>query len=229
FVTYIDARRPGSVNFQTGSAFTSYSTALINIRFAEDALRQFAPTPSSRIGQMLAYAGYMELFLAEHFCNGVPFSTIDEQGAVVYGAAPSRIDPYNRAIAHFDSAAAVSADSARVLNLARVGKGRALLGLGRFAEAAAQVATVPTTFVYNLEILSSVTGQTNTLYSSMIGRSVGIPAGSDGVNGINWVAAADPRVRTAYLGKGTDGATDVYQFLGYNSLGAQIALANGIE
>jgi hypothetical protein len=229
FVTYIDARRAGSVNFQTGGVFTTYSTALINIRFAEDALRQYAPTPSSRIAQMLAYSGYMELFLAEHFCNGVPFSTIDESGSAVYGPATSRADVYARAIAHFDSAAALSADSARVLNLTRIGKARALLGMAKFPEAAAAVAGVPTTFTYNLEILSSVTGQTNTLYSSMIGKSVGVPAGSDGVNGINWVAANDPRVKTSYLGKGTDGATDVYQYLGYNSLGAPIPIANGIE
>jgi hypothetical protein len=91
------------------------------------------------------------------------------------------------------------------------------------------VAAVPTSFVYNLEILSSVSGQTNSLYSAMIGRGVGLPAAGDGVNGINWVAANDPRVKTTYLGKGTDGATDVYQFLGYNSLGAPIAIANGIE
>jgi starch-binding outer membrane protein, SusD/RagB family len=74
-----------------------------------------------------------------------------------------------------------------------------------------------------------VTGQTNTLYSAMMGKSVGVPARSDGTNGINWVAANDPRVKPAALGKGTDGATDVYQFVGYNSLGAPIAIANGIE
>ena len=56
-----------------------------------------------------------------------------------------------------------------------------------------------------------------------------VPPGSDGGNGINWVAAADPRVRTAYLGKGTDGIADVYQFLGYSSLGSPIAITNGIE
>jgi hypothetical protein len=228
-VTYVDARRPGSVNFQTGGVFTTYATALINIRFAEEALRQYAPTPSARIGQMLDYSGYLELYLAEHFCNGVPFSTIDLSGNVVYGPATNTTDTYARAIAHFDSAAALSADSARILNLARVGKARALLGMGKFSDAAAAVSAVPTSFVYYLDILSSVTGQTNSLYSSMIGKSVGVPAGSDGINGINWVAANDPRVKTAYLGKGTDGATDVYQFLGYNSLGAPVPIASGIE
>src|SRR5437899_12069976 len=104
---------------------------------------------------MLAYMGQIEVFLAEHFCSGSPFRTLDVAGNVLYGAATSMNDTYARAIAHFDSAIAVSADSVRVLNFARVGKGRALLGLGRFTDGAAAVSAVPTSFVYNLEILST--------------------------------------------------------------------------
>jgi hypothetical protein len=118
-----------------------------------------------------------------------------------------------------------------VLNFARVGKARALLGLGKFAEAAAAVATVPTSFVYNLEILGTLSGAQNTLFTTMSGRAQGVPGVSDGINGINWLAANDPRVPLSVFGTGigTDGSTRVWLFSKYNSLASPITWASGIE
>ncbi|MGQ0648525.1 MAG: hypothetical protein ACT4P7_13250 [Gemmatimonadaceae bacterium] len=231
FNTPLDKRAPQTLNHQTGGNFTIYSGALRALTLANEALRTYATTPSSRMGQMLAYKGYLELFLGEQFCNGIPFSTMNVNGKVVYGGPTNTTDVYLRAIAHFDSAIAVSADSARVLNFARVGRARALLGLGRFADAAAAVAAVPTTFTYNLEILGSLAGQQNTVFNLMNTRAQGVGGGSDGGNGINWLAAADPRVplSTAGTGIGTDGSTRVYMFAKYNSLGSPITFASGIE
>ena len=227
---YIDARRAQNSTNQTGQELTEYSNALVALRFAASALQQYAPTPGSRLGQTYSYQGYLETYIAEQFCNGIPFSTIDFSGAVVYGAATTTADAYGRAVAHFDSAAAVSADSARVLNLARVGKGRALLNLSRYAEAAAAVANVPTTFVYNLDINAAIPAQQNALYATIVlQKRVGIAAGRNGTNGINWAAAADPRVRVAPNGKGFDGVTDVYSYLPLSGLGAALPIASGVE
>jgi starch-binding outer membrane protein, SusD/RagB family len=228
---YLDARRAGTDFQQTGaSSFSPSHAALVTLRFATAALQQYAPTPGSRIGQMLAYQGYLEVYLAEQFCNGIPFSTIDLAGNVTYGSATTTANTYARAIAHFDSAIAVSGDSARVLNLARVGKARALVNLGRFGDAAALVTTVSTTFVYNLDITASVLQQQNSLFSQNTGNKVaGVPAGSDGVNGINWVAANDPRVRTTSVGKAFDGVTDLYSFAGFTSTASPVRIATGIE
>jgi hypothetical protein len=156
---------------------------------------------------------------------------MDVNGKVDYGAATPTTEVYQRAIAHFDSAIAASTDSARVQNFARVGKARAQLGLGRFADAAATVAGVPTTFAYNLDILGSLAGQQNSVFNLMNGRGLGIGTGADGINGINWLAANDPRVPliTAGTGIGTDGQTRIYMFGKYNSLGSPITFASGIE
>jgi hypothetical protein len=231
FNTLLDKRLPQTLNHQTGGNFTIYSTARRALILANDALREYAPTPSSRIAQMLAYQGYLELFLAEQFCNGIPFSTMDVNGNVVYGSATTTVETFNRAIAHFDSAITASADSARVQNFARIGKARALLGLGRFADAAAAVAGIPTTFAYNLEILGSLAGQQNTVFSLMNTRAQGVGVGSDGINGIDWLGSNDPRVPliTTGTGIGTDGQTRVYMFAKYNTLAAPITFASGIE
>ncbi len=227
--TNLDARRPATTAQQTGSSFNNHSNTLTALIFAKAALKAYAPTPSSLQGQMFAYMGYVELFLAEQFCNGIPFSTIDVNGVATVGGATSRNDTYLRAIAHFDSAAALSADSARVLNLTRVGKARALTGLGRFSEAATVAAAVPTSFVYNLDILGSLAVSQNTLFTTMNGGGAGMSTGRDGLNGIDWIGANDARVRTTFARLGTGGTTPIYLFNAYNSLGAPIALATGVE
>jgi hypothetical protein len=227
--TNLDARRPATTAQQTGLSFVNHANALTTLIFAKEALKQYAPTPSSLQGQMLAYMGYVELFLAEQFCNGVPFSTIDVNGIATLGGATSRDNVYLRAVAHFDSALAVSADSARVLNLARVGKARALIGLGRFADAAAAVASVPTSFVYNLEILGSLAGAQNSLFTTMSSGGAGLSTGKDGGNGIDWIGATDARVKTTFQRLGTGGTTPMYLFTRDNSLGAPIAFTTGVE
>lgn len=225
-----DARRPSQPGvFETGSHFLTINTARMNLMFASSALREYAPTPGARIGQMLAYSGYAELYLAEQFCSGIPFSVITRAGSATYGGATTTGNVYAMALAHFDSAATYSADSARVLNLARVGRGRTLINLGRFADAAAAVGAVPTSFVYNLDITSTLVAQNNTLFQNMAGRGVGTVLGREGGTGIDWVGAQDPRVPLVSVGKGTGGVFEVFRFATYSSLSSPIPIANGAE
>jgi hypothetical protein len=226
-----DARRPQNVVWQTGAIFSTYQSARVGIGRAEEALRQYAPTPGGRLGQLYGYMGFIEIYLAEHFCNGIPFSSITDDGVVSYGGAVSTTAIYNMAIAHFDSALAVSTDSARVMNMARVGKGRALLQLGQYAAAAAAVAAVPTSFVFALETNSNTSyGQTNPYYGNILSTSYrGVPAGSEGINGINWVAAADPRAPVYRKTPVSDGVTIGYQPSWVTSYGARQVLTSGVE
>jgi hypothetical protein len=228
---YLDSRRPGTPVYQTGDLFNGSSSALIALRFAANALKAYAPAPASRIGFTYTLQGYLELFLAEEFCNGIPFSTVDANGNVVGGSATPTVDVYNRAIAHFDSAQTLAADSTRILNLARIAKGRALLGLGRFADAAAAVQGVPTTYTFNLDINSAVSGQTNSIYPLISGTTIGVNAGTDGANGINWLSAKDPRVpvNQTPVTSAFDGVTPVYSYIPVSGTGSVLRLANGIE
>ena len=77
-------------------------------------------------------------------------------GAAVNTGALRTEELYARAIALFDTALTLAGDSSRFGNLAKVGKGRVLLDQGKFAEAAAAVADVPLTFVYNAEFKSGL-------------------------------------------------------------------------
>src|SRR5438034_730843 len=73
----------------------------------------------------------------------------------LFGGSLTTTQFFDTALVHLDSAIALAADSARLLNLARVARGRTLVNLGRFDEAAATVAPVPTGFVYNAEFSAS--------------------------------------------------------------------------
>jgi hypothetical protein len=132
-----------------------------------------------------------------------------------------------RSLADFDSALAYAGDSARIGNLARVGRGRALLALGRFDAAASAVGAVPTSYAYRSE--HSATVQQNQVFNGINATRRLSVADHQGGNGLDFRSAADPRVPTQLVGKGIDGATDVYGFTRYNSVASAIVLASGTE
>lgn len=114
-------------------------------------LSTYAPETSPALrGEMYALEGYGETMLAELYCSGIPLSTLDFQGDFTYAPGSSTVDVYAHALALFDSALAISSDSARTMWLASIGKGRVLMSLGQYAEAAQAVAAVPDTFVYQV-------------------------------------------------------------------------------
>src|ERR1700750_281046 len=87
--------------------------------------------------------------------TAAPTSRVLADGSFEYGPPQSGTQLLNTALAKFDSAIAVAVaagtDGSEALNLARLGKGRALLDLGQYAAAAAAVSTVPSDFVYLIE------------------------------------------------------------------------------
>jgi len=106
--------------------------------------------------------GYALLAMAETYCSGVPISRIDRaaggQLTFRYGTPLTTTQLVDSAIARFDAALAIVGTGATTAinnqrNLARVGKGRALLyrGNGDAAAAAAAVAGVPTNFTFQLQ------------------------------------------------------------------------------
>ena len=200
--------------------------ARMTLQQAISAMQGFAPTPPSRIGHLFALLGYTEIFLAESMCSGIALSSIVD---LVPQPAPASttVQVLERAIAHFDSALSYAADSARIMNLARVGKGRALLNLARFTDAAAAVNLVPTSYSYATEHSASV--QQNFLFSAMnTNRSVSV-SDREGGNGLDFRSANDPRVPTRLIGKGVDGITDAYAFTKFTSVASPVVLASGIE
>jgi hypothetical protein len=208
-------------------------------RAAEFAARRFAEFGPTQPGyaEVMNLAGFSTLLIGETFCPGIPFSDLDENQQIQPGQPLSREQVFQRALAKFDSAVAIATSAGTgtaattQLNLARVGRARALVNLGRFAEARTAVSAVPTSFVYNIEYSDNTTGENNgVFYYNNVNRRWGV-ANAEGGTGYNYVAAADPRVPTQTTTRnGLDGVPPrVVNQLKYPDRSASIPLASGIE
>jgi hypothetical protein len=163
---------------------------------AVELLSEFAPNaPGWQPAEMYLVQAYIENIAAEHFCNGLVFSTVID-GAEIYGSPITTADAFARALAHADSGLALvtgtTNDDNRVRNALKVVRGRILLNLNRPAEAATSVNGVLTNFAYNQ--LHSQTTNSNQVwnFNNLSWRySVG---NSEGTNGVNFATAADPRL-----------------------------------
>ncbi len=187
------------------------------------AMRKFPDAiPSPLIGRMYATIGYIELVLAERYCSGVPLADIHPGGgAVTYSRGLTTNEMFAQAIAHFDTAIAlIGADSLRYRHFANVGKGRALMGMGKYADARESVKNVPTDFVFNAEF---AVPDTNTARIHAGGSRVFVSNGAEGINGINWNAAQDPRVPITHVVQGNLRSSK------YATATSPIAIADGIE
>ena len=199
---------------------------------AREALRAYAPnSPVALQGQLQALEAYTIVWLAEAFCSGIPLTKVPLVGESAPTAGYTTQELYRQAIALFDSALVLGTDSARFINLARVGKGRAYLNLGLADSAALAVHDVPTDFAY----LARFNGSVNWNEVSYSPRSLQM-VDHEGTNGLVWTT--DPRAvarqspaetGTLYLpGKyslAAGGAVDVTTSLPANS----VRVADGVE
>jgi hypothetical protein len=177
--------------------YTNLHQARIQAQQARQALQLYAPNaPKAWQGQLYALEAYTVLYFAENFCSGIPLTAVPIDGTPQPTAGLTTEALYNQAITLFDSAIVAGADSAQFVNLAMVGKGRALLGLGRFADAMAAVHSVQTNFLYlaqfSTQIPNTLSNQTATYRAQ----------NAEGGNGLVW--SADPRtgivIRAAIAG-----------------------------
>lgn len=186
-------------------------------------------TPSSYRAEMHALKGYIYVMFSELYCSGIPFSYLVPGGNLVYGSAESKTQMLNDAVAQFDSALVLAADSARILDLAAVGKGRAYLDLGDFDSAATAVASVPTSFVYQFSYNTTQQSYANFLLAETSpgagnAQITLFMSNNEGGHGLNYVTAQDPRV-TSFIVTGTTRPLPGK----YASSSAPIVVANGIE
>ena len=145
-------RKIGTVtdNPAVEESYRNLNRARVAAILATRALREFRPTQTAQIAQMYMLKGYVELYMAEGYCNGVTFGDASG-GDVVLGAQLTTAQALEGALATFDSAltvvgSATDALAASVRNSVQVGRARAMLGLDRAAQAAQAVTGVPTSF-----------------------------------------------------------------------------------
>jgi hypothetical protein len=200
---------------------------------AEDAaasLQTFSVDPSTDTGipEMYALAGYIYAFFGEGFCSGVPVShSVNDQ--IVYGQPLTTTQILDTAIARFDTALAQPSIAAGdpIYSLAAVGLARALVDEGRFAEAAAAVASVPPEFVYETEHSTTPAALHNGVFEAINQGEFGV-FDREGGNGLPYVSAEDIRV-TGDSGIASDNNTESWFPNKYASFDASIPLADYLE
>lgn len=164
----------------------------------------------------------------EGFCEGTMRGPGGEAGPLM---TPTQL--LETAVNRFDKAiqfgsTAGGTDGTAIANAARVGKGRALLQLGRKAEAAQAVASVPANFVYNVAYVDDAGNRGrlgNGVYFYSAGgsrESLVVPPHYREMN--------DPRI--TFVDAGRDAQDGVLRFWSqrkFDNWAANIRLASGLE
>ena len=236
----VDRRATTIINQTTLQTFQVIQQARATADLVAARYRELDPANPQR-AEAQALAAFMYVMLAEGYCNGVPTSRVLPDGTFEYGAAQSGTQLLTAAVAKFDSAitVAVSAGTAgsAALNLARLGKGRALLDLGNFADAAAAVAAVPSGFLYEIQHSETTGRQNNAFFAFNYLESRFTVSEKEGINGLPYVSLDDPRApvfeAVAVLGGnyefGFDGSTPLFFTTKYFDYKSPTPLATGAE
>jgi hypothetical protein len=228
--TEIDLRQGQPTNVTIADYYRSLHRARAATEDAASALSKFSQAPDADTGipELYALAGYTYVFFAEDFCSGVPVSHVVD-GVITYGNQLTTTQVLDTAIARFTTALAHPSIAAGdpIHSLASVGLARALLNEGRFAEAAAAVQTVPPDFVYNTEHAVTPSALQNSV-GAYIGQGRFGTNNTEGNNGLDWIAATDPRV-TGFFDKAADNVTVIWKPLKYVALDAPVPTADYLE
>lgn len=204
-------------------------------------LRQYRPADTARVGEMFIDEGMIYTFVGETYCSGVPFSKIFP--AEEFGVPLTTAEIFTQGVAVFDSAIAIlstrpGSDTAAQtrLNMARVGKGRALLNratsatdVAGFQAAAAAVAAVPLAFAYRSTHSTASGRQQNGVMVFNWTSERWSVADVEGTNGLNFRSAGDPRVTVTSGGVGFDATTPQWNLNKYSTNVTPLPLAQGVE
>ena len=203
----IDQRTIDPANGITSGLYPALTQSRGFVRDAITAMKTFLPDSTGLRGELWAELGYLEMTLADNFCNGIPLGhTV--AGVQTFGAPLTAQQVYDSASAHLDSALALTtatdAGTVGIHNFAAIIKARLLVNKGNFGAVAAITANVPTSFQYTMTF-SATGGGTNGIWSLVnsiarvtVGDSVDIVNGAPTVikNALPFVSANDPRVPT---------------------------------
>jgi len=221
-----DQRAIQTNNGNINGAYNGIQQARGFIRDAIEQMDKYLPDAKGNRGELYFALGFIEMQMAEDFCNGIPLA-LSRNGLIDYsdpGYTPlTNAEVYVRAAAHLDSAltlagAQTDAHSVAVKQAALIGKARVLVDQGKFTEAAALVSTstVPTSYQYLLSFAqTSGDNQIWSLNTNQGRYTVADSFDDSGVikNEIPFLSAKDPRVPVADpKKKGFDGQTNLFNF-----------------
>jgi hypothetical protein len=226
----VDRRATKQINGTTLQTFEDVQRARATADLVASRFRQFEPT-NPQGAEVQALAAFMYVMIAESYCNGVPTSKVNDDGKFVYGAQQTGRQLLTAAVAKFDSAitSATAAGGSTALNLARIGKGRALLDLNQAAQAATAVSQVPSNFNYSIQHDENTGRQNNALFAFNYLEGRFAVGDEEGTNGLPFVSLGDPRVPIIDGGPGFDGETELFLTTKYSGRSSPTPLAQGTE
>ncbi|MFL5617534.1 MAG: RagB/SusD family nutrient uptake outer membrane protein [Gemmatimonadaceae bacterium] len=236
----VDRRAITNINSTTLQTFQVVQQARATTDLVAGRYREFDPTNPQR-AEVQALAAFTYVMLAESYCNGVPTSRVLPDGTFEYGPPQTGTQLLTTAVAKFDSAitVATAAGSAgsTALNLARIGKGRAQLDLGNFAQAATAVAAVPSGFLYEIQHSETTGRQNNAFFAFNYLEARFTISEKEGINGLPFVSLDDPRAPVFEAGAlfgdsyavGFDGSTPLFFTTKYFDYKSPTPLAIGAE
>lgn len=173
-------------------------------------------------------SGYGLVMLGEAFCEGTMRGAGGEPGPLMstQQLLETAIDRFDKAIAY--GAGATGTEATNLVTASRVAKGRALLQLGRKAEAASAVSGVATSFVFNAPYVDDAGNRGrlgNGVYFYSFGgsrESLVVPPHYRSMN--------DSRIKFADSGKNAqDGVLRFWTQKKFESWASSIRLASGLE
>jgi hypothetical protein len=196
------------------------------IRDALENMQKFVPDSTTLIGELYMGLGFIEMSLAENYCNGIPLGHTTA-GEVSVGPGLTNAQVFDTAATHLDSALlnikGSDAGSVFVRQAALILKARILVDKGQFAAAAAlvPVSAVPTSYQYLFTESASNGGlednghwqvQVSTTRLT-VGDSFDLIGTTPNLikNALPFVSAKDPRVPTkGPTGTAEDGSTPMF-------------------
>jgi len=203
-------------------------TPLAVARFtADDAFQRLeafsdaeVPNRARLMARAALYGGFAYTIFGESFCSAAFDGGAEVQTSQIFELARDR---FTTAIQ-----LATQAGDDETLNAALVGRARVLLPLGQPAAALADAEEVPEDFELVVTRSSAEQGRRNDIYvqnNQSRAQSIDVKFWDQ-----EWMTVSDPRVPVTNTGeKGIDGLTDLAVQGKYDSEGASIRLASGVE
>jgi hypothetical protein len=205
--------------------------------------------PTGLRSELRTTEGFVYVTLSEGWCGAVPFSNVPDAGdidpsKIEYGDPLSTNAMNTQAISLFNEA--ISLDGS---TLAKMGKARALLNLGQYAQAAAAVAGIPTTYVFHIEHSTNSSTENNGIASLFDNGRYGISNLEGGTNtsgtalrpdnnvsltnataeGLNYRSAQDPRLPYVVTGSCFTSSIVCYRNNNMPDFDSDLPLASGVE
>jgi len=213
----IDQRNTTPDNANIVAVFRATEKARASADFASTKIGVANPNDVRR-SETMSLAGFAIDFLGEDYCSGSPISLLTENTVLIFGAPQTTAQLWDDAISKFDSAITIAlaagTSGATQLNLARVGKARALVNKGDYAGAAVVIgatgpsgAAVPTNFVYLVTYSANTSRENNGVFFWNQNNRRFAPTDVEGINGLPYRTDNDPRVRQTRTGTFQTAAT----------------------